>query len=286
MPANRSRTMQWRRCLEQIQERGGAIEIAVAHAGDDDDGAHLIWRVRVLALSADEIVVEQPAALGQIVHIRDGIELVAILTVGQNRWMFTTSSRGVLSVDDPRRPTRGLRLVMPSEVQRCQRRHHRRVDTARLLLPQLDVWPLLDPKSAVLAERACELAFARGPETDAEEPGPSIRPELGPRFTASLVNLGGGGVGLEIGPEHSQIVCRHKVYWIQIPMPGEPAAPICASAKLVHTHMQSDHSIYAGLAFDFTFNAPHQRFVADQICRYVSRQQEAARVAQSLRKSA
>ncbi|MBT8485144.1 MAG: hypothetical protein KJO43_06160, partial [Phycisphaerae bacterium] len=69
MPANRSRTMQWRRCLEQIQERGGAIEIAVAHAGDDDDGAHLIWRVRVLALSADEIVVEQPAALGQIVHI-------------------------------------------------------------------------------------------------------------------------------------------------------------------------------------------------------------------------
>ena len=68
MPAKRSRTLHWRRCLEQIHERRGAIEIAIARNYEGEEGNHLIWRVRVLAVRQDEILVEQPMALGQPVR--------------------------------------------------------------------------------------------------------------------------------------------------------------------------------------------------------------------------
>jgi len=78
---------------------------------------------------------------------------------------------------------------------------------------------------------------------------------------------------LRIAPDHGQVLTRHKLFWLRFALPPELCAPICASAKLAHTHIQSDHYYYAGLAFDFSFNASHQRFVVDQICRYIAVQQ-------------
>ena len=48
---------------------------------------------------------------------------------------------------------------------------------------------------------------------------------------------------------------------------------ICATGKVIHTHMDSSQHLYAGLAFDFTFNPGHQQFVVEQICRYIALQQ-------------
>jgi hypothetical protein len=109
----------------------------------------------------------------------------------------------------------------------------------------------------------------------------SLMPEVGPSFAGTLLNIGGGGVGLRISPDDSQILNRHKTFWMRIAlMPAQgvdPASfsPICATGKLVHTHMESSHDTYAGMAFDFTFNPAHQKFVVDQICRYVAYQQKA-----------
>ena len=87
-----------------------------------------------------------------------------------------------------------------------------------------------------------------------------------------LVNLG-GGVGLRVRSQDSQALAHHKLFWMRIVLPSELATPICASGKLVHTHMESNHDTYAGMAFDFSFNPMHQRFVVDQICRYIALQQ-------------
>jgi hypothetical protein len=286
VPAHRSRTLQWRRCLEQIHERNGAIEIAVARAyEEDEDGRHLVWRVRVLALSDDEITIEQPVTLGQVIPLKEGVELIAILAVGQNRWMFNTSNLGLTEFPlHPNRTVKAVRLAMPESVQRCQRRNYYRVETAALNLPDVEVWPLLDPKSVVLAERANELQLGQEDATAGVDAGAGagerltldeeeIMPEVGPKFTAKLLNIGGGGVGLHVPPDHAQILSRHKVFWLRFSLPPELDAPICASAKLAHTHMESDHHVYAGMAFDFSFNAGHQRFVVDQICRYIAVQQ-------------
>ena len=79
MPASRSRTHEWKRLLQQIAERGGAIEIAVAHPDHDANepdahaaGPDLVWRVKILDLGEDEIVVESPMALGRDIHIEEG----------------------------------------------------------------------------------------------------------------------------------------------------------------------------------------------------------------------
>ena len=68
-------------------------------------------------------------------------------------------------------------------------------------------------------------------------------------------------------------LARHKVFWLRFNLPPALKTPICATGKLVHTHMESNHDTYAGMAFDFSFNPSHQKFVVDQICRYIATQQ-------------
>lgn len=285
MPANRSRTAGWRRCLRQIHERNGALEIALAGNENEEQGAHhLIWRVKLLNIGEHEILVEQPMTLGRPVPLQEGAKLVVIISVGQNRWMFSTVHNGSLSHKaNDRQTLSAIRLPLPDEVQRCQRRSHYRIETATLNLPEVEVWPLLDPRSALIAERASQL------EAEGDQPGAmggmlpassllrpdDLLPEVGPKFIATLVNIGGGGVGLRVSPESGAALGRHKLYWLRLSLPPELTSPVCASAQLVHTHLELTQHTYAGLSFDFSFNPAHQRFVADQICRFIALQQKA-----------
>jgi hypothetical protein len=285
VPANRSRTAGWRRCLQQVHERSGAVEIAVArHYDDETAGRHLVWRVRVLDVNDGDILVEQPVALGRAIEFEPGIELVVVLSIGQNRWMFTSTLQRVESVTQHRRTVHGLRLPLPAHVKRCQRRSHYRIETTAITLPQVTMWPLLDPQSVVLAERRNELEYERAiaeaegrhsPHDDLIDQTDTLRPELGPQFTAQLMNIGGGGAGLRIEAEHDQCVARHKQFWMSIDLQPELPVPICASARLVHTHLESTQDVYAGMAFDFSFNPSHESFVAGQILRYIAMQQRA-----------
>lgn len=252
------------------------------NASEPAGAQHLIWRVRLLNLTDDEIVVEQPVALGQAIEIGSGIEMIVVLSIGQNRWMFSTKTLGSLALGmADRKPVGALRLRMPQTVQRCQRRNHYRVETASLSLPVVELWPLLDPKSVLVAERAYEIQYEidqnRAHAMDAAPPAfdyDAVMPEVGPKFHASLLNLGGGGLGLRVSPNDSQVLSRHKVLWVRFALPPVLHTPICATGKVVHTHIESNHDTYAGVAFDFSFNPSHQRFVVDQICRYIAVQQK------------
>ena len=286
MPARRSRTLQWHRCLEEILERNGTLEIAIAREYSDEStkGNHLIWRVRLLSLNDSHLVIEQPMALGRTVELSSDIDLIAVLAIGQNRWMFRTRTEAkVQFTGRDGRVLSALRLTLPAQVERCQRRHHYRVHTAALTLPEVELWPLLDPKSVLLAERLNELQYYRTQhgsvefeQSDIEAlSSEAVMPEVGPRLSASLLNLGGGGVGLQVLPADSAALGRHKLYWLRFMLLPELTAPICASGKLVHTHVESSQEIYAGLAFDFSFNPGHQQFVLEQICRYIALQQRA-----------
>lgn len=292
MPASRSRTHEWKRLLQQIAERGGAIEIAVAHPDHDANepdahaaGPDLVWRVKILDLGEDEIVVESPMALGRDIHIEEGTELAAALTVGQNRWTFRTVNLG----DKPAVKSHGhaaLRLRMPVGVARSQRRRLR-VDTQGLTLPRVELWPLLDPKSVLPAERATELAYESwrtGEEIDREGLlAETMLPTVGPKFTAELANLGGGGVGLVVGSDDSGILGRHRVLWLRLALEPEMPVPMNATGKVVHTHIDSTQKTYVGIAFDFSFNPAHQKLVGDQIQHYIEQKQDLQRQAREQR---
>jgi hypothetical protein len=285
VPAHRSRTTGWRRCLKQVHERHGSLEIAIVRGqeSEGDDGRHLIWRVRLIALSDDEILVEQPMTLGQVIHLESGIELAAILALGQNRWMFTTKMLGVTQHGGrDHRTTTAMRLVMPKSVERCSRRNYYRMETTALNLPEVEVWPLLDPKSVIVAERANELQFeadrgnSPGDGAAAEANPEATMPEVGPKFTARLLNLGGGGLGLRIRPQDAPALGRYKLFWLRFSLPPGLMTPICATGKLAHTNVDSTQHTYAGMAFDFSFNPGHQRLVVAQVCRYITAMQRQA----------
>ena len=49
----------------------------------------------------------------------------------------------------------------------------------------------------------------------------------------------------------------------------EIPAPLAVTARLAHTHIDSEQNLYAGLAFDFAFNPAHREFVLALLARYV-----------------
>jgi hypothetical protein len=278
MPASRSRTTEWRRSLEQLRDRGGAIEIAVAH--DDGSGGELapafnnvadrVWRVRVLDVCADGFAVDLPFALGRPVELPAGTTLVGAIAIGQNRWMFKTTVTGEWTPTGPFPKThRGVRLALPDHVERCLRRVTR-VSVAEIRLPKIELWPLLDAKSVMLAQKASQVAYesylAGG---NAEAPSDELLPSVGPSFKATLVNLGGGGLGVLVEPGDSAALARHRLFWVRFSLGDITPVPISAAVRVVHTHIDSAHRVYAGISFSFDFNPSYQRVVSDQIVRAV-----------------
>lgn len=281
MPANRSRTDRWKNCLWQIYERNGAIEISLARPdGAAHGGNDLIWRVKILGISDGEIVVNQPAAFGRTIPIKPGTRLVGAMSVGQNRWMFQT--RGLETSTGAR-----LHLAMPETVERCPRRSYYRVSTAAVELPDVECWPLLDPSSVVAAEVANE-AHARDilrHRRDPTIPIPQtthLLPDVGPRFTAKLVNVSGGGLGLVVSPQEASGLDRARFLWMRVDLGEDLPSPLALAGRVVHTHMDSAQCVHVGLAFEFGFNPGHREFVISQVCGVVSKllgEQSAGRAA-------
>lgn len=273
MPANRSRTERWRDSLWKIYERGGGLEFAVDHGSATSELKDLVWRVRILGLSDDEIRVELPGALGRSFRIDPGTALVGIMSVGQNRWMFHTEVLSV--VDDARQGTgRALRLRMPEVVERCMRRTFDRISTAELHLPPVECWPLRNPRSALPAEVASRVRLLDLLDADLlgapQAPGPDLMPDVGPKFGAKLANLGGGGVGLLLEHDAGPVLDGGPLFWLRIDLAPVLPAPLAMTARLAHTHLDSQQRVYAGMAFDFSYNPAHQHFIIDQMDRYLT----------------
>jgi c-di-GMP-binding flagellar brake protein YcgR len=260
----------------------------------DTSGLDFIWRVRVLDLTETEIIVEQPVAMGEPIELHPHVALIGVMTVGKNRWLFRTENLGsTTNTGGASRSIPALRLRMPASVERCQRRSFYRFGTVGLELPTIRVWPLLDPKSVILAERTNEVrvhAEQSGslPRHDGQAPNQApnpgrrnpltlslddVMPEVGPMFRATVMNIGGGGIGALVEPGDAQSLNRHKLFWMQIDLPPQLQTPLCVTGKLVHTHIESSQQVYAGLAFDFSVNPSHQRFITEQIARYIAVQQ-------------
>ena len=271
MPANRSRTDRWRDCLWQVYERGGGLEIALARPDSGEPGHDLVWRVRVLHLSETEIVVEQPAAFGRTFAIQPGQAVVGAMSIGQNKWMFSTNTL-------PGGPAAGLHLAMPEKVERCQRRSYFRVATAGVELPAVECWPLLDPSSVVAAEVANEAyirdLLRRRQDSSFEAPTePQVLPDVGPRFPAKLVNLSGGGLGLLVAPGEGAGLDRARFLWMRVDLGPDLPAPLAITGRVAHTHMDSAQNTHVGIAFEFGFHASHRDFVISQVCGVVAKLQ-------------
>lgn len=294
MPASRSRTEHWRDSLRKVYERGGALEVCVDRTTDSNDrGSDVVWRVKIVGLTDTTITVEPPAACGSSIPIQPGVRLIGAMVVGQNRWMFHTDSIGLTNGPFP--GVRSIVLRMPDTVERCTRRGFYRISTADLRLPSVQCWPLMDPASvgpAEAANRAQIEGFLTGENdglsaADFAEPPASdslLLPEVGPMFRAKLLNISGGGLGLLLTPEEARAIEARPFLWLRVDLRPDVPAPVAVTARLAHTHIDSSQSLYAGLAFDFSHNPAHRKFVVDLFTGYT--QALMARQPQQVRKAA
>jgi len=289
MPAHRSRTERWQECLHEVAARGGGLEFSLARDADDPDASRkdLVWRVRLYQVTDRELIVERPGALGQSFTLADGAELVGGMVIGQNRWMFHTRCTGSGEVPGPSgRPVPVVRLALPDRMERCQRRSFNRISTVELSIPQAECWPLLDPYSVIAAEIAnraqiLDLEHSRGACVPTAG-SPFTMPVVGPKFRAQLLNIGGGGVGLQIERTDSAALDRSRLFWLRVDLTPQIPAPLAITARLAHTHIDSTQAVYAGMAFEFGFHPAHREFVAGQLCGYFTAMQNR----QVLRRSA
>jgi hypothetical protein len=210
------------------------------------------------------------------VELPAGTALIGAMTIGQNRWMFRTKNLGKTKAPvNSYRVVTGLRLAMPSEVERCQRRNFYRVSTVGLTLPNVMCYPLLDPASAAVAEQANRVAIIdaiEGPRTPrlVRDTDDLTMPLVGPGLAAHLMNIGGGGAGLLFDDADGASLYAQRLYWLRVGLTPHIPLPLTVTARLRHTHIDSTHRIYAGMAFEFGFHPQHQKFVVDQLMRCVA----------------
>lgn len=298
MPAFRSRTLHWRRSLDQLAGRSGALEIALAPAGagheTDGEGAvpaDLVWKLRIHRMSDSWIDLEAPELLHRVVPMPAGVTVFGAIVVGPNRWLFRTECLGPGGpAPVAGRPIRTIRIAMPEDVSRT-RRTHLRVEAASLSLPKIRIWPLLDKESTRPMQRLLAIAAQRldsGERIDSREwESESVRPTLGPEFSATLMNLGGGGAGLRVESEFANLLPHHQRFWIELDLRPESALPLCGTARIAHTHLEAGGATYAGIAFDFTADADHAALVARQVLGAIaSRQSRQRRLGEETRRAA
>lgn len=274
MPAQRSRTSGWRRCLQQLVDHKGSLQIALAPNGEA--GHDFIWRAKLISTTENEIFVEMPTAAGEPLPLEKGVQLLGIIAIGQNRWMFRTECLGSKSLRSYSKEGIGLKLQMPAAVERCQRRRDYRISTDTLALPTVSSWPLLDPRSVVLPERMCQMRmerFIHGDSSPSAMQKDDCMPDVGPAFDATIVNIGGGGIGLQVPSGEASGVGRHRLHWLKFPLLGTTGPELCVTAKLMHWHLEAGGTTYLGMMFDFSYNPSHKRFVTQQITRTVAIQQ-------------
>ncbi len=275
MPAHRSRTAEWKRSMTQVFERGGAIEVAIAHAdssAEERAAGDLIWRLHVVELRDEDVLVEFPTTAGMPLPLHSGVDLIGAITVGQNRWTFRTRTLGEL----PGRAGHFLRLQLPDSVERCQRRHAR-LELGGLTPPVIDAFPLLNPASVHDAQVAYDAAARQWLDHRVASPEPTRRPEVGPPVNAELMNIAAGGVGLRVEPVDAAAFTRHRTFWLRIPLGASMPVPIVVAAKLAHTRLDSSQRTYLGLGFDFSFHPAHADTLARQLARYAQDRQAAQR---------
>lgn len=278
MPANRSRTERWREGLQQVLERGGALEVSFAH-DTSENVPDMVWRVRLLGLGEDELLVEHPSAAGKSVPLPDDAELVGAMLIGQNRWMFRTRvmSNAKGKTPWPAGLGGGLRLAMPDKVERCSRREHQRVGIAEVHVPHTDCWHLTEPSSVVSAEAATRAQLndfeKRGTVANDNELSPLAMPVVGLKYNAKLMNVGGGGVGLLVPKEDASVAQRAKLIWMRVDLRPVLPMPVGMVGKIVHAHLESTQDLYLGVSFEFAFNVSHRAFVLEQIEKYMQRLQ-------------
>lgn len=262
----------WEQCLVALNERDGAVEItglsgqrdtsakAVSNASDKSTTQHVApsFRVRLLAWRPAGIVVDQPTNAEEAHYFQQGSVVRILVVDGPARWeLITTVASRVKFRLNEHSVVAAIVLARPHEVNSVQRREFFRVSTAAAKMPPVQLIP--EFKKPMLTQ-ATDVVTA-----EAQFIGP--QPQLSP-FTGILVNVGGGGMGVEATDDFAFTfsLCNRYRCVLNLPSMDKPLKVDCT---LVHLEEQVEGMHYLGLRFETTSTGARRR-VEDQICHFTS----------------
>jgi hypothetical protein len=229
-------------------------------------------RTRLLRVDERGMFVERPAkpAGSENLFTEPGRSLRGVIHYGHGRWAFTTAVvRAVRYRLNDQQTVPAVQLAEPQQPRNAQRRSFYRVSTVGAPLPPLQVWPLHDVESCIPAEQANQ-ARHRDPDNP---PPPTRMPELGPHFTADLLDISGGGLAFGLSLTFDALFDEHEHYWMQLDLP-EVSAPLYVAGRVIRVHRDAARAyIQVGISFVFDHHPSHRQFIEQHICRYAAYEQ-------------
>lgn len=238
----------WRKTLDWLELRNGTIQIASATHNEADDLGPVL-RGRLLQITPDGLIVEKPrqAGVGQLLTEGGRVQLIAMDQY--NRWylqarVVNANVEHRLNADTA---VPAVQFSFPKDASNAQRRGCFRVVTDGLKIKDVVLTPKGDVCSVVPS--------AQGPVSRAG-------------FSAKLLNIGGGGIGVEAPEKATDRVASFSTFTAEVKLPTSDK-PMKLQAELVHLQTQYNGSHYLGLRFTFDREADRLR-CEDEICKFTS----------------
>lgn len=248
----------WITLLHEAADRNATVELAPA-------GESRGWRVRMLAIENETLIVEHPPIASGRPAVREDQDAELRLVEGQSRWSLRCRGLERLKFSLTAGSTvAAIRLGWPTDVQSQQRRAYFRVATTGQDRPELRLWRLEDIASAKAAEEAAHKAW-RQRHTKPLENVTLPRPNLGCELKAMTLDFSGGGLCVAIPSQAEPLLQQDPLLWVELAIPNEPLPIICA-ARVAHCQRKQG-LLRVGLSFVFDHHPEHEPFVADALCR-------------------
>ncbi len=264
---------EWYDIVARLERRNGVVELRIDNdrlnaeqAKHRYDGA---FRTRVLAIRDGQWIVERPVMVEGSSSLARGVPVIAVIGANARRWAFDAAIGNVETFQlnaELRVPA--LRLSPPKRVRPFQRRAYFRVSMIGADLEPATLWPLLDPDSADAALEANRILHKTG-NTIPTVTAPL--PELGPSFQASVIDLSGNGLAIQVRPHYKPLLSEHELFWVELRLPGHKH-PFVFAAKCVRA-CEVDDDVLVGLTCSLGVHRAHEQFIIDQICRFAADEQ-------------
>lgn len=243
----------WRPRLVMLAARNSAVEVT-ADAGSGD-GAQMAptFRMRLLTFGGDTMRLEKPSpAMAPEAGrwLREGAAVKVLVIDKSERWEFTTRIKGFVMHDlSDKVKVNAIEVAPPTQMNSGQRRSFFRVSTAGVAIKPARLTPI-------------EVDAATAQATSAEPKFPA-QP-----FTGRLLNIGGGGMGIE-APQRVSAQLSDPIRYrcrLELPTAGEVLE---VTVLTVHLEPREGGTHYLGMRFEFDDQA-QQRRCEQQVVRFTT----------------
>jgi len=242
----------WRATFEAVAAHNLGVVLSVHPAGADKP---LSFRTRLFEFSDRGMTVEFPAGPDARRTLRPDTFVSLLVVHGSNRWQCRSHIHklGFYKLNASTK-VHAARLGPPLDVESAQRREFYRVSLTGVEVEPVQMMRIVEQQ-----------ADNDGPPGEHLRGGEPVPPTS---FACQLINLSGGGMGVEAPQQAAPELLLDARYLCILTLPND-ATPIEVTARLLHLRTNGDGSTYLGLEFEFD-DRPSRQHCVDRVCRFTA----------------